>query len=297
MRSYVSTGSTRTDHKFSSPFALSLSKGANSKKITMLNKKFLLLLTLLSAHMCAQQTPSTSIITNPTFNNNPPITTTISPQFITNTTSTINAVGVQMKDVALTILQKAQETFTKENYNSAKSALKTLLWEYRYKIAAGTIIGAYSGTNILLLHDYYYLKDAQRWACWKSDCNFELLCAIPHTDLTQELIRSIGEYHYNKKNPNDATHPLITFIATIEREIKTCKRYLHIAKTIQQLHLTKIFPINDSKMSEVNQFLEKCLFIRHLFLSWLTERTLMTKGRRFAHFNPHKVSIRSIYCN
>jgi hypothetical protein len=257
---------------------------------------FLLLTTLiLSPHIHATQTPTYNNNANPTFNN--PINATISPQFITNTTSTINAVGVQMKDFAINVMQKVQETCTKENYNVAKDLLKTLLWEYRYKIAAGTVVTAYSGTNMLLLHDYYYLKDAQRWACWKCDCTFEHLCAIPHTELTQELIRSIGEYHYNKKNPNDATHPLITFIATIEREIKTCKRYLSITKTIKQLHLTKIFPINDAKIDEVNRFLERCLFIRHLFLSWLTERTLMSKTKKIAYLNPHKISIRSLYCN
>lgn len=260
----------------------------------MLNKNFLLLI-LLSTQAYAEQNPSTSITANPTFNH--PVTTTISPQFITNTTSTINAVGVQMKDFAINVMQKVQETCSKENYNAAKSLLKALLWEYRYKIAAGTVVTAYSGTNMLLLHDYYYLKDTQRWACWKHDCTFEHLCAIPHTELTQELIRSIGEYHYNKKNPNDATHPLIAFIATIEKEIKTCKRYLNITKTIKQLHLVKIFPINQTKIDEVNTFLERCLFIRHLFLSWLTERTLMSRAKKITHFNPKKMSIRSIYCN
>lgn len=254
-------------------------------------------ITSIQIHITYTQNPSSTISANPTFNNAPIHNTTINPQFITNTTSTINAIGVQMKDVTFTMLQKAQETFTKENYNSAKNALKTLLWEYRYKIAAGTAVTAYSGTNMLLLHDYYYLKDAQRWSCWKCDCTFELLCAIPHAELTQELIRSIGEYHYNKKNPNDATHPLITFIATIEKEVKICKRYLHLAKLIQQLHLTKIFPINQTKIDEINKFLERCLFIRHLFLSWLTERTLMNRTRKIAHLNPSKISIRSLYCN
>ncbi len=133
-----------------------------------------------------------------------------------------------------------------------------------------------------------------RWSCWKQDCTFELLCAIPHAELTQELIRSIGEYHYNKKNPNDATHPLITFIATIEKEIKICKRYLHIAKIVQQLHLTKIFPINQTKIDEVNRFLERCLFVKHLFLSWLTERTLMSKSRKTALIKAFKIATKSL---
>lgn len=221
-------------------------------------------------------TPNGSTITaNPTFNNAPVHNTTINPQFIT--TSTINAIGVQMKDVAFAILQKAQETFTKDNYNSAKNSLKTLLWEYRYNIAIGTLLTAYSGTNMVLLHDYHYLKDAQRWSGWKSNCTFEHLYAIPHYELEQELIHAIGEHHVNKKNPTDFSHPLITFIEVIEHEIKTCKRYLSIVKTIKQLHLNRIFPINDAKEAHVNICLERALFIRHIFLSWLTERNLTTK--------------------
>jgi hypothetical protein len=262
----------------------------------MLNKNFLLFLTFLSIYTYATQNPGN----NPIFNNNPNIAnptynTNINPQFITNTTSTINAVGVQIKDVAFTMLQKAQEIFTKENYNSANNALKTLLWKYRYKIAAGTLLATYSSTNIILLHDYYYLKDTQRWSCWKSDCSFELLCAISHTELTQELIRSIGEYHYNRKNPNDASHPLITFIGTIETEVKICKRYLKIANTIKKLHLTNIFPINDAKIGEVNRFLERCLFVKHLFLSWLTERNLINTSRKKTLLNLRKTTIQSVY--
>ncbi len=262
----------------------------------MLNKNFLLLLTFLSTYTYATQNPGN----NPIFNNNPNIAnptynTNINPQFITNTTSTINAIGVQMKDVAFTMLQKAQEVFTKENYNSVNNALKTLLWKYRYKIAAGTIITAYSSIYIFLLHDYYYLKDTQRWSCWKSDYSFEHLCATPHTELTQELIRSIGEYHYNRKNPNDASHPLITFIATIETEVKTCKRYLKIAGTIKKLHLTNIFPINDAKIGETKRFLERCLFVKHLFLSWLTERNLINKSRKKLPLKTPKLTIQSPY--
>lgn len=263
-------------------------------------KTKLLLSLLLSAHTSAAQNPGN----NPTFTNNPtisptfntPINATINPQFITNTTSTINAVGVHIRDIALTVMQKAQKTFTQDNYNKLKNSLKALLWEYRYNIAAGTLLTTYSATNILLLHDYYYLKDMQRWSHWKSDCTFELLCAIPHTELTQELIRAIGEHHYNKKNPTDASHPLITFIATIETEIKICKRYLAIADTIKTLHVSKIFPINDAKINEVNKFLEKCLFIRHLFLSWLTERNLINRTRKTVPVKPPKIAIQSPYC-
>lgn len=216
--------------------------------------------------------------TNPTFNNQPTFNTEIKPQFITNTTSTINAVGVHVRDITLKIIEKAQKAFTAKNYHHAKDYVQQLIWDYRYKIAAGTIVGVYSATNIILLTDYYYLKNGQCWSHWKSDCSFEYLCSLSQTELALELVRAIGEHHYNKKNPNDASHPLITFITAIETEIKTCKRYLAITKAIKQLRVMAIFPINDAKISEIRASLERCLFIKHIFLSWLAERNLITKA-------------------
>jgi hypothetical protein len=239
----------------------------HKKQITLIIFSFVLLQPL-----CAHQNPtphSVNIQANPT------LTTTISPTFYNTTTSTIN---IQIRDISLQIMEKAQETFTKGNYNIVKNAIKNLIWEYRYNLTAATIIGAYSTANIVLLNDYYYLTNTTRWSHWKPDASFELLCTMPQNELTQELIRAIGEQHVNKKNPTDLSHPLITFIETIEHEIKTCKRYLNLAKTIKQLHLMKIFPINDNKTTAVNTCLERALFIKHIFLSWLAERNLTTKS-------------------
>lgn len=215
---------------------------------------------------------------NPTFNSNPVYNTEINPQFITNTTSTINAIGMQVRDIGLQIIEKTQKTFNKDNYNNAKDLLQSLLWQYRYNIAATTALGAYSSISLLLISDYHYLTNTTRWSHWKDNYTFEALCGISHHDLEQELIRAIGEHHVNKKNPTDLSHPLITFIETIEQEIKTCKRYLSIAKTIQQLHLSTIFPTNDVKIETINKSLDRALFVRHIFLSWLTERNLTTKS-------------------
>jgi uncharacterized protein YlbG (UPF0298 family) len=262
---------------------------AGKTKGFIMRIQFLLFLTILISSHAYAETPTCtnnpSFTANPTFTNTPVHNTTISPQFITNTTSTINAVGVQVRDIAMTAIQKVKETFTKDNYNATKETITTFLWNNRYKLAAGTILTAYTSTNLLLLHDYHYLKDMERWSRWKSEYSFELLCAIPHAALTQQLICSIGECHYNKQNPNDASHPLITFIATIEKEINICKRYLTITHTIKKLHLSKIFPINDEKINEVNACLERALFVKHIFLSWLTERNLRSKTRK-------KVSVR-----
>ena len=98
---------------------------------------------------------------------------------------------------------------------------------------------------------------------------------MPQKDLTHELLHTINQYYYNKEKPTDFAHPLMTFISTINTEIKICKRYLKIANIIKRLHMMRIFPVNDAKIHHVTKLLERTLFIKHLFLSWLAEYNIV----------------------
>src|SRR5437870_4205062 len=126
---------------------------------------FFLSLLLLPPFFAHAQTPDNSPTfinsptTNPTITNNPTYTIHNSPHYNTNTTSTINAVGIQMRDFTLKMIEKMQETFSKGNRYYAKHYLQQLIWEYRYKIAATTLLTTYGATTLLLLTDYYYLKE------------------------------------------------------------------------------------------------------------------------------------------
>lgn len=197
----------------------------------------------------------------------------IKPQFITATTATIHAVGVKIGDIAITISQAIKEVATKKNLDLLKDLIKQLLWQNRYKIASGTLIGSYSTTTLLLLADYNHI-DTMFWAHWKHQSTFEDLCAIPQKELATELMLAIGQHHYNKINPTDLAYPLITFIKEIDWEINTIKRYIATVKIIKRLHLMPIFPTNENKLNQATKKLERTLFIKHIFLSWLADYNL-----------------------
>lgn len=163
---------------------------------------------------------------------------------------------------------------TTENYELIKKFIKEMLWQHRYKIAGGTVIGSYSVTSLLLLADYHYLNRSTIWSRWKPECTFEDLCAIPQTDLARELLLTIGERYYSDKKPTDLAHPLILFLNTIDMEIKTIKRYIGTTKIIKHLHLITIFPTNENKIAQAQKLLERALFIKHIFLSWLSDYNL-----------------------
>jgi hypothetical protein len=212
---------------------------------------------------------------NPQFtNNSPTISPTFSPQFITTTTSTIHAIGIKVGDIVILISQTMKEIVTKDNWNLLKDLIKQLIWQYRYKIAGGTAIGSYSAMSILLIADYHQLDNNMIWPRWKHKLTFEDLCAIPQKELAKELMLAIGQHHYNKTNPTDLAYPLIAFIKEIDWEIDTIKRYIKTTKIIKSLSLMKLFPTNERKLNQATKMLERVLFIKHIFLSWLADYNL-----------------------
>lgn len=213
----------------------------------------------------------------PTYNYTPAITSEIHPHVTTElhpniVVSNTSELSVKLSEISMQCMQTIKETITPENYHFVKDLITQTLWDYRYAIACGTIVGSYGITSLLLLTDYYhYLQNDTLWARWKSELTFELLCTMPQKDLTQELLATINERNYNKSNPTDFAHPLTLFLISIDTEIKICKRYIAITQAIKQLRLMSIFPTNEKKINEVNTLLQRALFIKHLFLSWLSD--------------------------
>ena len=221
---------------------------------------------------------------NPNFDNKPQFTNapqfTSSPQFINSPQFTnyiysfTYTLYMQIKNTTTIWIEDIKKKATRENYELIKELIKTMLWEHRYKIAGGTVVGSYSATSVLLLADYHYLSRSTAWSRWKPECTFEDLCAIPQKDLARELLLTIGQCYYNDKNPTDLAHPLIQFLTTIDTEIKTIKRYIGTTKIIKRLHLITIFPTNETKIAQAQKLLERALFIKHIFLSWLSDYNL-----------------------
>jgi hypothetical protein len=207
-------------------------------------------------------------------NQSPIFNTEIKPQFITNTSTIIHAIGVKVGDITILVKQMITDTVTRKNYECLKAIIKNILWKYRYKIAGGTLIGSYSATSLLLVANYHQIYHSVFWAHWKNKSSFEDLCSIPQKELAKELLLAIGEHHYNKDNPTDLAYPLVTFIKDIDWEISLIKQYITTAQTIKSLFLMPLFPTNDKKIQQAKRLLERDLFIKHIFLSWLADYNL-----------------------
>jgi hypothetical protein len=209
------------------------------------------------------------------FNNNlgPTYNAKVKPKVIVTTSNVVNAIGMKIGDIYVQIKELARDTVTKENYNLLKKLIKDMLWQSRYKIVGGTIAGSYSAASLLLLADYHRAHD-MFWVQWKQQLTFEDLCSISQKELAKQLMLEISKHHFNKDNPTDLGFPLITFIKEIEGEIAILKRYISTVKTIKYLHLVSLFPTNDNKLLRVTKMLERVIFIKHIFLSWLADYNL-----------------------
>lgn len=211
---------------------------------------------------------------NPTLNANPIIKIKNDPRYTNNNMAIIRAIGVKISDIYILVSQAVRDTVTKKNYELLRDLIKDLLWQNRYKIAGGAALGSYSATSLLLVVDYHQMNNGMFWAYWKYKSTFEDLCAIPQKELAKELMLAIGEHHYNKDNPTDLAYPLIAFIKDIDWEIDTIKRYIKTTKILKSLYLMPLFPTNEKKVTRATKMLERALFIKHIFLSWLADYNL-----------------------
>ena len=154
---------------------------------------------------------------------------------------------------------------------------KNFLYEKRYKIGAGLLACCHCSISALLVADHYFMTSNTLWAQWKSEYSFAQLCESSQQDLGRELILAIGQRNFNQINPTDAVHPLISFISSINMEIKRIERYITTAKAIKRCGLMRIFPTNDNKIGHAEKLFERAHFIKHIFLSWLAEHNFTKK--------------------
>src|SRR4030095_15203362 len=260
--------------------------------IGLLMKKLLLLQLIIPfcihAEIYNKPQDASAVNISPTFTpvyyNNPNIAPQYNienkPQFITYVSSLSYSVGMKIRDITIDLVDQIHKNATPENFTLIKQLIKEMLWYYRYRIISSTAIGSYSATSALLLTDYHYFSNSTAWSRWKQECTFEDLCAISQKDLARELLLTIGQRYYNEQNPTDLAHPLIEFLNDINTEIKKIKRYISIANIVKRLHLIKIFPTNEPKIGYAHKRLERVLFIKHIFLSWLSEYNLTNSYKK-----------------
>jgi len=137
------------------------------------------------------------------------------------------------------------------------------------------------------------INTKESWIFWKSDYSLEKLLIIDHKNLTKELLSDIQKKYASRSNPDDYITPLNLFINEIDKNIQDLNDYLKWVRTIQYLRIGKIYFINDKKLFDAQEKLNKLLFIKNTFSNF----TLEFKQQKFLCENPQETKKTSNVCS
>ncbi|HRN78431.1 MAG TPA: hypothetical protein PLU71_04275 [Candidatus Dependentiae bacterium] len=145
---------------------------------------------------------------------------------------------------------------------------------HKWQIILTGVLTCYTYVCYQVITGNLYLQRTDIWSAWKAPLSLQELCALPDKDLTQALIFAIQNKYINLTDPMDTGAPLAQFMHEIESERIQLEYYQYLHNWIKRTHTTWLFPLNTSKYSTIEQRLDRLAFIKHLFVTWLTEQKI-----------------------
>ena len=128
-------------------------------------------------------------------------------------------------------------------------------------IAAGYLYSLYGSYRLL-----QRLEQPDQLAHWKSSCDLNQLLATPQSVLVADLDQFI-KLQYEA-----------FFKAEIEHELALAQRYLHYAQVIQQLRLTRFYPISPTRIKQVEAQVSRLSYLKQLFQTWQQTHLALATG-------------------
>ena len=164
-------------------------------------------------------------------------------------------------------------------------ALNDYLCKNKWFICRYTTLITYIYLCAKLILDNHYINRSDLWAHWKQDHSLTQLCTLSPDALRKELIMTIQQRYLNTDNPTDSITPMTHFLHNIKQEEKRLKSYCRYGTWLTSTWLRKIFPINQNKINNAQNLIERLAFVHHLFLSWATERNWLQTQSPFMNNN------------
>lgn len=115
------------------------------------------------------------------------------------------------------------------------------------------------------------LRAKDHWSLWRSGPLLDPLLTYPQRELTQQLLLDIQKKYTTSARPTEFIQPLIIFLTTLEEEQKNLKQYKTLCNILKRINIGGLFMLDKELMQEVDQRLQKLLYIKNLFLSWAAE--------------------------
>lgn len=153
------------------------------------------------------------------------------------------------------------------------------------KLWCGLVATCYCCVCATAIRGNLYVKKPELWCAWKSSLSFEQLLAIPHTELTKELVHEIQRRYLEPEMIEDFFEPLVLFMNDVSQEMNNLTYYRNLATWTKRLHMSWIIPINWQRYNKITTHIQRLLFIKNLFLTWAAEYKMIHNNafRRFKH--------------
>ena len=177
---------------------------------------------------------------------------------------------------------KSMSNFTQQTWQTIHTTFEKLWQPEAYKTDAAHFLSENKWTITALListhygYCYYRLYKAQRflhdqtnWAHWQDDLTLEELTSIPKDNCTQQLIHEIQMRYASSIDPTDFVNPLALFLQQIDLELMQAKEAHTFFYRIDRYYLSRLFPNINIDVELATESLNRLLFIKQLFLSWM----------------------------
>lgn len=160
--------------------------------------------------------------------------------------------------------------YTKESFNSIIGWIKNN--KIRSMLISFTSI--YVTLNLNLIFLTYKLSRDNNWSNWQINKNIEEFYTIPQNIFAKDLLKDINRSYIKFDNIKDNITPISKFIIDIHKEISYLNTYKKIVDFLISAKLDKIFLYNKKIYIESEKKLNRLMYIKNIFLSWLIENKL-----------------------
>ncbi|HBS48546.1 TPA: hypothetical protein DEO28_01430 [Candidatus Dependentiae bacterium] len=148
------------------------------------------------------------------------------------------------------------------------------LKSFKFWVAAtgATLLSSYLLVLYKLKKAEWVLGKTDLWSFWKSEKNIFELASMNEKEFIELLLFEIQAKYTSINAVNDYSTPLGLFFKNIDLEVENIEMYVWLSSKIKQLHLTKIFPIDEKIILGSADRINKLTFLRSKIWNWISKQ-------------------------
>lgn len=189
-----------------------------------------------------------------------------------NNVNVTTLVNNQVINYLISTMTQAMQQVREQLQNMSNSlilAVQTFVWEQKWYLLFGSLVGSYGGLNAYLYYIDRELHDPCRWFYWKKQYELPDLYLLNQDALSRELITEIQQRYTTATNPADFITPLIHFMTDIARECLLLSRYITFGHMLDKIRFKQYTVYNAELASSAEEWLRRSTFFRALFMHWV----------------------------